>query len=126
VRKTIVATVILVLLLVGTLFNIRCLDGYIGQMQGYVGDAQSSAETGDFDGAVASLRQAVDLWNSIDGYTHIFIRHSEIDSASDAFYELLGDLYARDADTARGSFEKVLYHLESISKIEHLTLGSIF
>jgi hypothetical protein len=125
-RKTIVAAVLLLLLLVGTLLNIRCLDGYIEQMQGYVGDAQSSAETGNYDGAVNSLRQAVELWNSIDGYTHIFIRHSEIDSASDAFYDLLSDLYARDGEAARGSFEKVLYHLESISKIEHITLGSVF
>ena len=125
-KKTIVAAVLLLLLLVGTLLNIRCLDGYVAQMKGYVGDAQNRAETGDYDGAVASLRQAIELWNGIDGYTHIFIRHSEIDSASDAFYDLLGDLSARDNEAARGSFEKVLYHLESISRIEHVTLGSVF
>jgi hypothetical protein len=125
-KKTIVAAVLLLLLLIGTLFNIRCLDGSIEQMQGYVGAAQGRAEAGDYDGAVASLRQAIELWNGIDGYSHIFIRHSEIDGASDAFYDLLGDLYARDADSAKGSFEKALYHLESISKIEHITLGSVF
>ena len=61
-----------------------------------------------------------------DSYTHIFIRHPEIDSTTDAFYELLDSVSAGDIKTTQGAFEKVEAHLASIAGMEHITIGSIF
>ena len=124
-RNAYVALALLVLIFIGTLINIHYLDGFVDELESYVIESGEHADAGDYQAAERSLRQAIDLWNSSDGYTHVFIRHSEINSTSDAFYELLGDILDENADSAAADREKLLYQLESIRSIEHLTPGSI-
>ena len=81
---------------------------------------------GRFDLAEEVLSKAADEWLGTDGYTHIFIRHSEIDSTTDAFFELMSDVRSGDAESAAGSYEKLLAHLSSLYTMERVTLGSIF
>jgi len=125
-RKMIFASVLLALIFAGALLNLRYLNHYIGELQGDIAESRKSAEAGDLSGAEEKLWEAIDRWKAAEGYTHIFIRHSELDSATDAFYELLRDLYARDVQSAMGSYEKVMAHLSSIDNIERVRLGSIF
>ena len=58
-------------------------------------------------------------------YAHIVLRQGEIDAVSDAFFELLKDLRAGEgeADTA---YLSLLYHLDSIGRMDHLRLSSVF
>jgi hypothetical protein len=125
-KKTYFAIALLLLLLAATLVNVWYLDGFISDLVGYVDTSRTYVEAEDYDGAERKLRQAIDEWNGADGYTHVLIRHSEIDSTTDAFYELLSDIVSGDGDSAVGSFEKLTAHLTSIATMEYVTFGSIF
>lgn len=124
-KKEWIAGALLAVLLGGAVYNIHYMDKLAQTLIGSVECSRAQMDTGDYAGAEASLRGAIDLWMGSDGYTHIFIRHPEIDSATDAFYELLSDVVSRDNDAAVGSFEKVEAHLTSIAGMEHITIGSI-
>ncbi len=125
-KKEIFAAGLLLALFAAALYNIHFLRGFIGDLSDTLYESRDLCEAGDFDGAEESLRAAIDTWNSKDGYTHVLIRHSEIDSTTDAFYELLSEISSKDASAAVGAYEKVLAHLVSIYTMEKITLGSIF
>lgn len=125
-KKELAAVSILVLLTGCALVNIAYLRGFINGMAEEISASRLWAERGELPAAEERLREVIDRWVGADSYTHIFIRHSEIDSATDAFYDLLSDLSAGDAGSAAGGYEKLLYHLNSIMTMEHLTFGSIF
>jgi hypothetical protein len=116
---------LLALLFGGALYNIHYMDRLALTLTDELEDARADVGAGDFVSAEKKVRSAIDLWMSSDGYTHIFIRHPEIDSATDAFYELLSDVASKDAPSSVGSFEKVEAHLQSIATMEHVTIGSI-
>ena len=83
------------------------------------------SDGGDFSAAEAALDTAIEHWIAANAYTHIFIRHPEIDSTSDAFYELKELLAEQNADGFPSAFDKLKYHLNSIDKMEHIRLGSV-
>ena len=62
----------------------------------------------------------------LDGYTHIFIRHSEINSTTEAFFQFRSDIGSGDADAAEGSYGLLSETLRSIMTMEQISLGSIF
>ena len=120
------ALLLLVLLFAAALLNIACLDKTVGSILAETDAARSFAEEGDFDAAEQALDRAVARWVAADGYTHIFLRHPEIDSTSDAFYELKQILSEENADGFPSAFDKLIYHLHSIDEMEHIRLGSVF
>ena len=124
-KKEIGAILALAILFSCSIYNIHYMDNLAETMLIHVDTSRKRAESGDFGQAEAELRQAIDLWSASQGYTHIFIRHPEIDSATDAFYELLSDIISQDFEAAQGSYEKAAAHIRSIAAMEHLTLGSI-
>lgn len=124
-KKEIIAVAALVILLGLSVFNIYHMDNLAQELLIHVDASQNFAENGDFDSAEEELRKAIDLWAASDGYTHIFIRHPEIDGATDAFYELLSDVRSGDLEASVGSYEKVQAHIKSIAGMEHITIGSI-
>ena len=124
-KKEIVAGALLLLLLFGSIYNIYVIDKVLFGLEDEVTQAYKAAEAGDFTSAKAQMKSAISHWQGLDGYTHIFIRHTEIDSATDAFFTMLSDISAGDADSAEGSYGLLMAHLESLRTIEHPTFGSI-
>lgn len=124
-RKMYAGIIILSVLLCSALYNVHYLDGKMSQLLKYVDTAEQLAQRGDFDSAQALIREAISYWDSMNSYTHVFIRHSEIDGAVDAFYDCLGSMQDGEEDFA-AYLEKLRSHLCSISDMEHLSLGSIF
>lgn len=124
-KKEWIATALLVLLFAAALINIACLDRLIGRIGEDVSRAQELAECGDFSAAEAALDTAIEHWIAANSYTHIFIRHPEIDSTSDAFFELKELLAEENADGFPSAFDKLKYHLNSIDEMEHIRLGSV-
>lgn len=122
-KKEAAAVVLLLLLIAGSCLNLKTLDALIYGIEDRLYLSQSEADAGNTDRAERELENAWKLWLDADGYTHIFIRHAEIDAISDAFCELLQTLPDGDAQPA---YEKLLYHLESVRDIEHLSLRSVF
>ena len=96
------------------------------ELESKVSDAYESAKSGDLDSARSKLDAASEHWLSLDGYTHIFIRHSEIDAITDAFFDFKSDLNDDSSTAYEGSYHRLMAHLESIRTMEQLTFGSIF
>ncbi|MDO4816189.1 MAG: DUF4363 family protein [Bacillota bacterium] len=124
--KEIIATILLLLVFAGALINISCNDKMVYSLEDEVKAAMESAIDGDFDNAKSQLDTAAEHWLSLDGYTHIFIRHSEIDSVTDAFFNLKSTIYEEEAGACEGAYGQLMAHLESIRTMEHIRFGSIF
>ena len=116
---------LLILLLAAALGNIVYLDRLIESIEADLIEAQALADSGSFSEAEDAAERALSRWLNANAYTHIFIRHPEIDSTSDAFYELIGLLAEENAEGCPSAFEKLLYHLNCIDEMEHIRLGSI-
>lgn len=125
-KKELAAAVILALVFIGVLVNIKVAGNIILSLEEDVTAAYQSAEKGDFDRAKPQLDAAVEHWMSLDGYTHIFIRHSEINSTTEAYFQLKSDIYAEDMGAAEGSYGLLMTTLDSLMTMEQLSLGSIF
>ena len=125
-KKEIAAAVILALLFIGVLVNINVASNIILSLEDDVAAAYESAQNGDFDRAKPLLDAAVEHWMSLDGYTHIFIRHSEINSTTEAFFQLKSDIYAEDMGAVEGSDGLLISTLDSLMTMEQLSFGSIF
>ncbi len=125
-RKELAAAVILALVFIGVLVNIKVAGNIILSLEEDVTAAYQSAEKGDFDRAKPQLDAAIEHWMSLDGYTHIFIRHSEINSTTEAYFQLKSDIYAEDMGAVEGSYGLLMATLDSLMTMEQLSLGSIF
>ena len=125
-KKEIAAAVILALLFIGVLVNINVASNIILSLEDDVAAAYESAQNGDFDRAKPLLDAAIEHWMSLDGYTHIFIRHSEINSTTEAFFQLKSDIYAEDMGAVEGSYGLLISTLDSLMTMEQLSFGSIF
>lgn len=121
-KKTVMGCAILALIFAACLINISYQSRILSDIEEYLSDAESHLLSGQADMAEQSVLKAIDYWNSLEGYTHVFIRHTDIDAASDAFYDLLSEL----GNDPRGSLMKLRARLDSIRKMERLSIGSIF
>ena len=124
-KKEIFALSLLALLFAASLFNIRYFDRLCLDLAHEINAPSEALEAGNKAAAQEHLDAALDTWLDADSYTHIFIRHPEIDSTADAFYELRQELESENSERCRSAYDKLLYHLESIRTMEHLRFGSI-
>jgi len=125
-KKTVFALTLLAALSMLSLWNLRHLRTLTDELSRGVEEARQSCQEGSFEEAENALDQSLALWLRSDGYTHIFIRHSEIDAATDIFYDLRGDILSEDGEAADADAEKLLYHLQSIYAMERISVKSIF
>ena len=124
-KKEIFALSLLLLLFAASLFNIWYFDRLCLDIAGEVNASSEALQRGGRAAAREHLDRALQTWLEAENYTHIFIRHPEIDSTADAFYELGQELESADGESCRAAYDKLLYHLESIRTMEHLRFGSI-
>ena len=122
--RELAAGALLLLLVTGAWWNIHAVDTLTREIMGDLDVSQAAEEQGDHPAAQAALNKALNRWLDADSYTHIFIRHAEIDSTADAFYELQAQLLSGEGDSS-AAFDKLRYHLDSIQRMEHPSLGSI-
>lgn len=125
-KRELTAVVLLLLLLAASFVNLRYYDGLTGRVEAELRRSQECVEQNDFDGAREHYHKAEELWLGAKPFTHIFIRHAEIDSTVDAFYDLRQLLDEESREECAAAYEKIYYHLESIDGMEHPRLGSIF
>lgn len=124
-KKEGIAAGIILILIVGAVINVLYLRHFTDDITERIHNSQTYCAQEDYDTAESELRSALDIWLEADWYTHIFIRHAEVDSTSDAFYDTLSCLIERDQDSAVSAYEKLLYHIDSIVSMEHVTLKSV-
>ena len=124
-KREAVAAVLFSALILLSFWNLRKIDKLTNEMTRLLEASEASAQSGELDDALGYAEKALEVWLSAEGHTHIFIRHSEIDGTSDAFYELLSAIKDSDGDALSPAYGKLLYHIDSISGMEHVSIGSI-
>lgn len=125
-KKEIVAALLLLLIFSGVLVNIRINERIVSSLINEVDMSYENLKNGNKDKAMQQLDTAIEHWLNLDGYTHIFIRHSEINSTTDAFYGFRSDVGSGDADAANGSYGLLKETLLSLMTMEQISLGSVF
>ena len=123
-KRELAAGALLLLLMAGAWWNIHAVDTLTGEIMGNLDASQAAGEQGDHLAAQSALDFPLNRCLEADSYTHIFIRHAEIDSTADAFYELQAQLLSGEGDSS-AAYDKLRYHLDSIQRMEHPSLGSI-
>lgn len=124
-KKELFAAITIASLLLGAFYNILHLQRLHDSIYSYLHAAIQSSQIENYNAAETYLSDAFSMWLNADGYTHIFIRHSEIDTISDAFYDALSDVI-EEKETSVASISKVEYHINSIHAMEKITLKSVF
>lgn len=122
-KREVIAAALFSALILFSFWNVRRIDKLTGEMTRLLESSETAAESGELDAALGYAEKALEVWLSAEGHTHIFIRHSEIDGTSDAFYELLSAI--EEGDALSPAYGKLLYHIDSISGMEHVSIGSI-
>lgn len=122
-KRELIAGVLMITLIALCALNIAHVDRLTAAMLDEIQLSREACERGDRESARGHFELALENWLSADAYTHIFIRHSEIDTLTDAFYDLLSSV--ENGDECSGAYEKLIYHLESIASMERISLGSI-
>ncbi len=125
-KKEIISALLLLLLFSGVLVNIRINERIVSSLINEVDMSYENLKNGNEDKAMQQLDTAIEHWLNLDGYTHIFIRHSEINSTTDAFYGFRSDVGSGDADAANGSYGLLKETLLSLMTMEQISLGSVF
>lgn len=116
----------LAVIFAGVMLNIRASEKIVSSLMSEVDAAYAQLKSGDSESAAETLDKAIEHWLTLDGYTHIFIRHSEINSTTEAFFQFRSDIGSGDADAADGSYGLLSETLRSIMTMEQISLGSIF
>ena len=123
-RRGLIAAALLILLFALLLANIHALDELLGAVEERLVRSSAALAAGDAQLAASEAEAAMKLWQSEADYAHIMLRQSEIDAVSDAFFDLLAEL--RSGDGAETAYLALLYHLDSIARMDHLRLSSVF
>lgn len=124
-KKEICASLLLILLIFGAWLNIRHIDRLTDAIAADLSLSQAATQRGDFEAALAALREGLDTWLAERQYTGVFLSHRDLDSVYDTFRELEELLLQADAETAPAVYDKLRYYLEEIVSLERPRLSSI-
>jgi len=104
----------------------RYLDSITEEISFHVSAAAAAAKAGEWESAEASAEMAAEKWKASDGYTHVVLRHAEIDTVSASIFELVEKVQSQDEGGVTGAANAAEYYLDSIARMERVRLGSIF
>lgn len=125
-KKEIFAITMITVLLIAAFANILYLKKVTAEITAVVEQGVQAVKNENWDIAEDCAARAEKMWNEHDGYTHMVLRHSEIDTVSDALYDFMSDVYENNEKSAYVSAEKAIYHLDNIYRMEQIRPGSIF
>ena len=120
------ALALLTLLMLTALWSIRRTDFLTEQIALCLERSERALEREDANTALAALDGALELWREQRNYVSVFLRHSDVDSVSDAFFTLREKLLDRDAAGIAGAFSQLRYRLETVDAMEHISLAAVF
>ncbi|SHH53839.1 protein of unknown function [Sporobacter termitidis DSM 10068] len=125
-KKEIFIGCFLVLMLAAAIVNIHFLTKLTDNVVNLIEDSEKYAGQGDWETAEKKAEEAARLWSDSDTYTHLVLRHPEVETAMDAIYGFMEEIYAKEEGAAKGAAEAAISRMQSISAIEQIKIGSIF
>lgn len=126
VKKEIFSVCLLSLMLISALINTRCIYRLTNEMSSLIEESIDAVREDNWEYAENRIKLADRMWEEKKGYTHIVLRHSEIDTVSDALYDCISCVYDRRTGDAVIAAQKVMYYLDSMYGMERVRFGSIF
>jgi len=124
-KREIFAALLLIALIAASVWNIRRADSLIGEIEEHLALSEKAMLAADPEYAQAQLEAAKRIWLSARSYTQIFLRHPELDSTSDVFYETMEALKGGEIRSLPAAYERLRYHLDSIREMEHISWGTV-
>ena len=124
-KREIGAGVLLLLLILGAVWNLHTADALTKQVSNSLDRADQAARQGDYDAALILLEEGRHIWNSERSYTQVFFRHPDLDALQDAFSQAEQLLRQKDPSWP-AMFSLLRYHLSTVDQMEHLSWGTVF
>ena len=90
-KRELAALVLLLVLFWGAMANVQHIDTLTDDIRQDVLLSEQAAARGDYLEAEDHLRHGRDRFEDAAPYTQVFIRHAEIDSCMDAFFDCAAD-----------------------------------
>ncbi len=109
-----------------SLWSIRRTDRLTDEVETHLELSEKALRADDRETAEAELEAALRVWQADKRYAHVFLRHAEIDSISDAFFALQQGLRGGDGAELGAAYDLLRYHLECVDSMEHISPGSVF
>lgn len=125
-KKELFAAGLLALILAFSILNTAVIDSICEGVTDLIDRSTAAAREGNWEESELLLNDALSLWKKNETYTTIVLRHTDIDTVSDDFYEFTEHVYSQDAPSARAAASLIREHLESVKKMERMCWGSIF
>ncbi len=124
-KKELFAAALLAALLSLSLWNTGEIKSLCSELDRFVRASGDAAEAENWEESEKLAASAMSLWKSRELYTHSVLRHTDIETLSDDFYELQEHILTHDAAAVKSAVNLVSEHLEGIADMESLKLGSI-
>lgn len=125
-KKEIITGCFLIIMLAASFVNIHYLNKLTDDITQLIEESEAYAEKDDWVQAVKKAEEAAKRWSGSEPYTHLVLRHPEVEAATDAIYGYLEQIYAREKGGAKGAAQAAISRLKSLSSIEKIKPGSIF
>lgn len=125
-KKEITAAAVLILLIAAAVLNTAHIEALTMDVSRCLERSERAALRGDSEIAMDSYKDALAIWQRERDYCNVFIRHSELDSSYDIFYELEEALLSDEPDSLPALYSKLRYHMDCIASMEIPSYGSIF
>lgn len=125
-KKELFAFITIILLIVGSIGNLTHLNQLISKLDTHIEYSLLYCSLDDYEAAHTEMTKAEQAWNEAKNYTHIFIRHSEVDAVSDIFYDTMSSILNREKREAEYQLKKLRYHTDTMLRMEQPSLRSVF
>ena len=123
-KREFVAVALLLALLILSLMNVHYIESRTDALSNQIQSAEELYTGNDRAGASRLVEASLNSWLDWNSYSHIMLRHSEVDLVTDAFYSLLEELEGGETVT-EASFDSLRETLGDIVKKERVSLGSL-
>ena len=124
--RELLALLLIILLVAISALNVLAADKLCSNIEAQLLQAEANALKSRWPDAEAAFTLALDAWLNAESYSHVFIRHPEIDSCTELFYDLQEAILSQSGPEIKALFEKLLYRIEGIAQMEKLKLGNVF
>lgn len=124
-KKAAAAGALMLVMIGASAWNIRFIDGFADSLIEQIELSRAQWASGNTQSAEETLEHALDRWFGAETYTHVFIRHAEVNDVTDAFFDVFAALNSGDG-AAGSQYDRLEAHLRSIDDMEHVTIRSVF
>jgi len=125
-KRELCAAVLLIILIAAAILNLIHVERLTDTILLSLSQSENAINDNNSQLALRYWNDAFESWESSYSYTHIFIRHQEIDSTAEDFYSLKELILQEDIKAASAAYEQLGYRLRCIARMEKPTWGSVF